>query len=282
MNSRLVPARGRGFTLVESILAITLLGVLGGMVAVFIRGPIQAYLDTADRAVLSDAADAAMRRIAREVQSSLPNSFRGTSGGSSACFEFLPVEAGGRYRVEKDSGNDINDDILMFNSNDDSFDVLGHRGLLASWPSGSRLVAIYNLGISGADAYAADNTAPIASVAIPAPGGAAARITLTAAKKFPLESPGRRFQVIPNYSVAYSCSGTSLYRSTQSISSGKLAACPSSGDLLATNVNCAVSKFEYAPAVVARNGVLTISLQLNAANGDTVRLYNQVGVSNVP
>lgn len=272
--------RARGFTLIEAIIAITVLGILGGMVAVFIRGPIEAYIDSSDRAVLTDAADAAIRRISRDVQSALPNSFRGPDPASSSCFEFLPVVAGGRYRVEKDSGNDVNDDILRFTGNDNSFDVLGHRGLVAAMGTG-HLVVVYNLGIAGADAYAADNTKPITAVTLPATGGAVANIT-TSLTKFPFESPGKRFQVIPNNSVVYSCSGTSLYRSTQAISSTKLAACPSSGQLLVANVNCAASKFEFEPAVTQRNGVLTISLQLNSASGEAVRLYDQVSVSNVP
>lgn len=280
MNRPELPARDRGFTLVEAIMAITILGILGGMVAVFIRAPIQAYLDSSDRATLTDAADAAVRRISRDVQSALPNSFRKPADGSAKCFEFLPVVAGGRYRVEKDSGNDSNDDILRFTGNDSSFDVLGHRGLTTSLGSG-HLAVVYNLGIPGADAYAGDNTKTISAVTLPATGGAVANIA-TSNTKFPFESPGRRFQVIPNTSVAYSCSGTSLYRSTQAISPTKLATCPTSGALLVANVDCATSKFEFEPAVTQRNGVLTISLQLNGTGGESVRLYNQVSVSNVP
>lgn len=270
----------RGFTLVEAIMAITMIGVLAAMVAVFIRGPIQAYFDSSDRAVLTDAADAAIRRISRDVQTALPNSFRGPDPASDACFEFLPVVAGGRYRVEKDQTNDSNDDILRFTGNDDSFDVLGHQGLATSMGSG-HLVVVYNLGIPGADAYAGDSTKTISGVTLPATGGAVANIA-TSNTKFPFESPGRRFQVIPNYAVVYSCSGSSLYRTTRAISSTKLATCPSSGELLVANVDCAASKFEFEPAVTTRNGVLTMSLKLNGTGGESVRLYNQVSVSNAP
>lgn len=280
--------RAGGFTLVEAIIAITIIAVLGSMVSVFIRAPIQSYLDTSERAALADAADATVRRVARDVQAALPNSFRGTAGGSASCFEFLPVVAGGRYRVEKDAAGDAADDPLDFSQADSSFDVLAHHGLDATWASGAYRAVIYNLGITGADAYAGDTTAAISQVtaAAGAAAGAASeasrRIVLGAAKQFPLQSPGRRFQVIPAYAVVYSCSGTALYRSTRTISASPLATCPTGGELLTSGVNCANSGFSFEPAVTRRNGILTISLELVSPSGESVRLYDQVGVSNVP
>ena len=40
----------RGFTLIEAIIVIVITGILAGMVAVFIRAPIDAYVDSARRA----------------------------------------------------------------------------------------------------------------------------------------------------------------------------------------------------------------------------------------
>lgn len=273
--------RSRGFTLVEAIVAITLMGILGGMVAVFIRAPIQAYFDSSERAVLTDAADAAIRRISRDVQSALPNSFRGPDPASTSCFEFLPAVAGGRYRVEKSAPPAPVGDILRFTGNDDGFDALVHRGLNASMGTGSHLAVVYNLGILGADAYAGDNTKAITGITFAPPGGAEANIA-TSNTQFPFESPNNRFQVIPNYAVVYSCSGTSLLRTTRAISPTRLAACPGTGQVLAANVDCAASRFEYEPAVTQRNGMLMISLKLNGAEGESVRLHSQVSVSNVP
>src|SRR5205814_7956125 len=66
----------RGFTLLEAVLVIAMTGIVAAMVAVFIRAPVNAYVDQARRAELSDAADTALRRMAREVQRALPNSVR--------------------------------------------------------------------------------------------------------------------------------------------------------------------------------------------------------------
>jgi MSHA biogenesis protein MshO len=176
--------------------------------------------------------------------------------------------AAGRYRAKPNSSGGGN--ILDFASTDTAFDVLSQVGLGSL--SGSNLVAIYNLGISGADAYAGQTTATIASTT-------ASSITLSSGKKFPFSSPGNRFFVIPANSVVYSCSGSTLYRSTNAISATPLASCPSGGTPLVSNVsNCS---FTYTPAVTTRNGALAISLELTL-NNETVRLYQEVMVNNVP
>ena len=53
----------RGFTLVELIMVIVIMGVVGGMVSVFMKGPIDAYISGGRRAALTDTADTAVRRM---------------------------------------------------------------------------------------------------------------------------------------------------------------------------------------------------------------------------
>ena len=58
----------RGFTLVEMIISIVITGIVVSMMAIFGRNQINAYMDVGNRAELSDAADTALRRIARDLQ----------------------------------------------------------------------------------------------------------------------------------------------------------------------------------------------------------------------
>src|SRR3972149_1299940 len=69
-NQRSAP---RGFTLVEAIMVIVLTGIIAAVVAVFIQSPVQGYFDTVRRGQLSNEADFALRRIARDLQTALPN-----------------------------------------------------------------------------------------------------------------------------------------------------------------------------------------------------------------
>lgn len=107
------PPRSAGFTLIEMVIAIMLTGIIAGMVSVFMVRPIQGYLDTAQRAELSDVADMVLRRLSREARQALPNSIRcGSAAGLCGTtsyngldyyfIEFIPASGGGSYRDEHD------------------------------------------------------------------------------------------------------------------------------------------------------------------------------------
>jgi len=82
----------RGFTLVELVMVIVIMGVIGGIVAVFMRSPIEAYIATSRRAALTDVADTAIRRVARDIRRALPNTLR---SNRASCIEFMPTKVGG-------------------------------------------------------------------------------------------------------------------------------------------------------------------------------------------
>lgn len=109
-----------GFTLVEMIMVIVITGIIGGMVAVFLRAPIQQYMDVARRAELTDIADTAIRRMARDIRTAVPNSVRVTGTCPLCAVEFLPTKDGGRYRANT-PGN-----VLTFGAAGSIFfDVIG-------------------------------------------------------------------------------------------------------------------------------------------------------------
>jgi MSHA biogenesis protein MshO len=254
----------RGFTLIEMIIVITITGIISAVVATFIRAPVQGYLDSANRAALTDVADTAVRRIGRDLHLALPNSVRITNSGSVTYLEFLLTSGGGRYRI------DTPGDPLDFTTADTSFDVLGP----AVTTTAKNLIAIYNLGITGADAYNADNTSPISIT------GSTATIT---AKIFPFDSPSHRFQII-QYPVTYACdtnAGTLTRYWNYSISTNQPTSFSGgSSALLAKNVS--LCSFSYDQQVITqRAGLVAISLQLTQ-NGESVNLYDEVHVSNAP
>src|SRR5258706_15936835 len=131
--------RGRGFTLVEMIAVIAIMGIIAAMVAVFIRSPVDSYVDSARRAELSDVADTALRRIIRDLRLALPNSVRVTESPAGTFYlEFLITSGGGRYRVDKTALGA--GDPLDFTAADSSFDVLSAMPALA----GTDSIVIYN------------------------------------------------------------------------------------------------------------------------------------------
>ncbi len=266
----------KGFTLVEAIVVIAITGIITSMVAVFIRNPIDAYVDTARRAMLSDIADTAARRIARDLQGALPNSVR--VNGAPQFLEFVPIVAAGRYRAEV--GTASSDDPLSFtNGADNSFDVLGPA---VTVPPGSSLV-IYNLGIAGADVYEASSAVRRTATA----GNNLSKIAFTATGtplQFP--SPGSRFQIVGT-PVSYACDAGTLWRysgyafqSAQPVSLATLDALAGvTRAALATHLSgCS---FAYGPGPLQHNGLVSMSLSFSQG-GETVTLQYQVNVDNVP
>lgn len=295
----------RGFTLVELIMVIVIMGVIGGMVSVFMRSPIDAYFASARRAELTDVADTTVRRLARDIRKALPNSLRlPTTGAPSVCIDFIPTRTGGRYRLG--SGNLAGPpaaNVLVFNAVDTSFNMLGSNAALpADQQIGvNDLIAINNLGIPGADAYALENTdrvnaAPTA-VAVVAGFGPETQITTAGrATPYPLASGGNRFQVIPatEQVVSYVCTGVgtdasgngsgTLFRLARALPLAATAcplatAIPPGTPVLAQNVSACT--FVYNGTDLQRNATLQVSLGLTQAN-ETVGLYHEIHVDNTP
>jgi MSHA biogenesis protein MshO len=274
--------RARGFTLIEAVIVIALIGIVGAMVAVFITQPVTAYVDQARRAELSDAADVALRRSAREIARALPNSVRVDPSG--LLLEFLPVSASGRYRAAPAA--DGSGDFLDFSDPlDASFDVLGPAVDAAA---GDQLV-VYNLGLPGADAYSGESRR-----ALTTSGTALANLAYTVgASQFAYPSPGNRFQIVAapvTYACAPGLGGTgSLRRYTgyaiQASQPVDAAAAPlaalsgRNNSLLTDKVEDCSFAFSNGPS--ARIGIVTLRLTL-ASGGERLTLVSQAHVDNSP
>lgn len=269
------PRLSAGFTLIEMIMVIVITGIIAGMIAVFIRAPVEGYVDSVRRAELTDAADVALRRIARDVRLALPNSLRVMSSGGVNYIEFIMTSSGGRYRDPADGST--GGDFLSFTSTTDTtFDVLGPPPAVAA----NDFIVIYNLGVTGSNAYAGGNIAQVQSLA-------GNTVTLTAnpfaSQSPPLPSPNARFQVVPGgvRAVTYACpaaAGNLTRRWNYGFNASQAAPSGGSSALLATNVACTV---DYTSAAAGRNGLLYISLTLSSG-GESVSMFNQIHVDNSP
>jgi MSHA biogenesis protein MshO len=211
--------------------------------------------------------------MARDIRLALPNSVRLCPGGTNGLM-FIPTKTGGRYRAELDATGA--GDVLDFTAADSSFNMLGSNDAL---PAGQRIaledvIAVYNLGIPGADAYNQENTSRVS--APPVVKGAETQISIDSTKFF-LASGSNRFHVIPAAEkvVAYVCSGGQLAR----YASGALAnACPTTGSVLADKVSCS---FVYNGSDSQRNALVQVTLKFTDS-GETVGLYQEVHVDNTP
>jgi MSHA biogenesis protein MshO len=296
-------------TLIEMIMVIVITGILAVAVALFIRRPIEGYVDASRRAQLTDVADTALRRITRDVRSALPNSVRVTAAGGRVYVEYLATRTGGRYRSEVTSpatpsggttcpdlaplDGSADENVLRFGTADTCFTSLStvpDLGQIVTGAGGDYVV-VYNLGpgIPGGDAYetgaaTGGNKSRITGVAA---GAGGENVFTIQANTFAFPSPARRFQVISG-PVSYVCDpGAGTVRrisgyAIQAAQPNDAAAAPLSAapqnSLLALNV--AACNFVYA-AVNQRSGLLELTLQISQA-GESVRLFQQVHVNNAP
>ncbi len=262
----------RGFTLIEAVVVIAITGIVAAVVAVFIRVPVEGYFDSVYRAELTDVADTALRRMARDLRLALPNSMRVNGGGTAV--EFLLTTSGGRYLDQED---DPAGEFLDFDDVDDlTFDVVGP---VPASLVGNQIV-VYNLGpsFSPGDAYTGGNRATVNSIS----GQTATLAANPFASQTPeMRSPGRRFQVVTT-PVTYACLNNQLIRySNYPISSGQpdVPVAGAASSVMANGVtDCA---FNYNNAVSMRTALIGLSISLTR-NGETVQLFHQVHVDNTP
>lgn len=271
-----------GFTLVEIVMVIVIIGIISGTVAIFMVKPVQGYVDAVKRAELTDAADVALRRFTRDVRLALPNSLRVMTSGGDYYIEFIMTNNGGRYRDESD-GSTAGNFLSFTDTTIKTFDVLGPMPSNPAMAVNDYIV-IYNLGsgYSPADAYTGGNRAQISGIASNV-------VTLLtnpfASQSPPLPSPNARFQVVPGdtKAVTYVCPTTTAgnlsryanygFNATQLAPTGT----PST---LAANATCTV---DYTSTATGRNGLLYVELKLtDSASGESVTLFQQIHVDNAP
>lgn len=293
----------RGFTLVEMIVVIVITGIIAAAVAVFIRAPVQGYVDLVARAELADEADTAVRRMSRDLRLALPNSIRvSAQSNGNNYLELLLTNTGGRYLTDTDDTS-LGSDILSFTSpSDTSFRVVGDLPTDAARQiRAGNWIVVYNLGPgqTPADAYctgtSCNNRAQVAADVVPA----SRTITLLSNPFAPapsspanpaggvgaFRSPANRFQVVTT-PVTYECNpatGMLTRYSGYAISQAQPTA-PIAGatnGLLAGGVTgCA---FNYG-LTNESNGLVGISLTMQrpGTNSGTITLFHQVHVDNTP
>lgn len=295
------PSRySKGFTLVEMIVVIVITGIIGSMVAVFIRAPVQGYMDSGRRAELTDIADTALRRLARDIRTAVPNSVRvsNPAATNNTYIEFLPTSTGGRYRADPSGGSgtvcngvagNTAGDALNFDSGDSCFEITGPSLTF----SANDWIVIGSTQSSGTPAY--DSSAAGVLRAYTGTAGAQGRVQMTATKLPAFaEVPGQRFDVVPGAqrAVTYACIGTLGTLNANNDGQAQLMRYWNYGfntsqpvpplglpnAVLADRVSdCAITY----DAVNQRTGLVSIRLGITRG-GESVSLFHQIHVNNIP
>lgn len=276
---------GKGFSLIEMVIVIVVLGLVAVAIGPILTRPFSAYEDLSRRTALVDAAQSALSQIANEVRDAIPNSLR--TNGSTAV-EMMPIRGGGRYRFDPVAANNSG---LAPSAPDASFQILGNLDAL---PAAARLV-VYNTGAGQLYAAATSGTGGIISPASTTisltDNGNEDQLTLSAPYQFDISgtgSPAKRFY-LANQPVSYVCDLASgqlrryegyAIALVQPTNPGAppLSSAPAQAVVAEYVTAC---NFDYQPGSNSRTGLLIMTLSLSL-EGESIQLLNQVHVGNAP
>ncbi|WP_395007247.1 type II secretion system protein J [Undibacterium sp.] len=297
-------SRRRGFTLVELIVVIVLTGIVATMMALFIRVPIQNYVDNVARAELTDAVNITANRLTRDLHLALPNSVRISADGR--YLEFLLTKTGGRYLAEEDGlglSGVLNFTAATPSPNPNTFNIVGTP------PSGRQTIVagdsivVYNLGpgFDPSDAYNCTGVSPNRlcnrSTVVSIVGNVVTMTDNPFVNQVPsMGSPTARFQVVTT-PVTYYCdgliggvakTGTLTRYSGYAIQAAQpisILAAPLStatrGRMAEQVADCA---FLFNSLANVQRGLVTLRLTFGAASSSTgvVTLIKQIHINNTP
>lgn len=288
------PPGQTGFTLIELVMVMVIVGILGAMSTKIITLPVNSYLDLARRTAMVDAADMSLRRMQRDVRRALPNSLRIKSDANGISLELLHTIDGGRYRARQDGtlgstagkcsvGGDPANDILDFTISDTCFEVLGSLNSFNPQATNGESLVVYNLDASTTSPYTSSSSAYTGGNLTPVQNSINASVINFTAKQFPYNSPLQRFFIVDT-AVTYRCDTTNkqLLRYSGYSLAAIQSVIPVGGTAQIQANNVAGCQFYYIAGVATRAAQLRAVITLTDANGETVNMVRQIHVDNAP
>lgn len=265
----------RGFSLIELIVVIVILGVLATGISTFINFGTQIYTDATDREQVVSSARFAIERLNREVRTAVPNSVRINTNnltGVSAkqCIEFTPIVLSAIYTeiavAPEPASNELK--VIAFN------EALFNSGLK---------VGVYILNSGELYNGGSDKVFTLLNDTI-VKSGNEWTLKLNAVETFAENSPTNRLFFF-NEAVSYCVQNSRLTRH-QNYSRNTDNTPTSTGVLMAENITMhdgatLIPPFWFTEATQFRNSMVMIKLAFTS-NLESIVFNNEIQVSNVP
>lgn len=280
--------RSRGFTLIELIVVVVILGVVGVGIASFVRSSMQIYIDVGEREQLLTESRFALERLSRELRTAVPNSVRLSGNSTEHCIEFVPINWSSVYTV-----------LPLQPSSDTLLEIVFPTdidGNVFQFSGGDNFAVVYPLRPS--DVYDASNQKRqlISACSDDGDGDCSTKengvetMDLTVASSFPEASPASRAYLV-NRSVSFCVTGGRLVRFENDIVAAQ-ASSPVNSPIIAEHVvNTLSANPALAPGADDPFRIFEASLQANAVvqirlrfedNEEIIGYQQEVHLANVP
>lgn len=256
-----------GFTFVELIFVVVILGIVATIGSGYLVNTVDAYRTAQARSVLVQRARITLEQMSRQLRMSAPNSVRVSSSGR--CIEFMPVVAGANYQGSVP-------------------DATNGRA-----PSSSVVTGSFNLGL-GTPQHVL--VAPLYDSEIYATGSPASRVGIGTLGFEPITSvPFAQNHVFIRNSVSrrlylaadperYCLNGDILYSYTGfGLQTGILSDANPGGnaDILSHNISTGSRLFSLSPGSEDRSAAILMDLTISNG-GNAIGFDHEVLVRNVP
>lgn len=254
--------RCRGFTLIELIIVIILLGIVSTISVRFITFSTQGAVDTSARQQRALSGVVISEQISRALREALPTSVR--SNGD--CIEWMPVKAASTY-LNLPKGVDPS-----------GFDAIPLPG------GGAETGRVVVYGYSG-DVYNPTNPGPISPLASMDSSG---RVDFDSGQnhRFTTSSPRKRFFIVDSPKTL--CQGGEfLYRyrnyGIQPTIGASLPTAMPNREVLAANLAFESLSFNVSPPTLTRGAIVSVRFTLeDPDSGETLDVSQEVQIRNVP
>ena len=268
--------KASGFTLIEMVVTIVIIGILGVGISSFIGNTTKGMVDTAERSQIATIAWLVSERLSRSLRHALPNSIR-ISSSDSRCLEYIPIYAGTDYLGVPVTVSASQFEVAPFSNIASGFNFATQPMRVAVYPNSD--IGLYTL----------TTTSMISSEVSQLNAGTttnAQAITLSSSHQFPLDSPNNRLFLVTEPNMYCFQNGLLVhyrnygYNTVFSDSSSDLSNETVMGSRLGQGLN--QGKFNYTPSTLQRNGVISIEFKVVGDDSLVHSVNQEVQIRNVP
>ena len=270
--------RQQGFSLVELIIVIVLIGIVSISTMQFIKFGAEIYASGTERDEVVSQARFALVRLGKELRQATPNSLRLVSGNVTGrayqCLEFAPFKASSIYVNNVPTDVSASGDLIVVAFNNETKAEEDDR------------VAIYPQ--SAADIFDVNQNKVRALASDPSEEEANKTQRWSFDNGFADSSPTQRLFVLNDSPVSFCIEGDSLYyysgynyNINQPTPSILHVLDGSAGQLLAKYIAYS-SVFNVNQASLTRNAIVNIRLEMGFNSAETLIFNHEVHIPNVP